>query len=48
MQKNLINFFKNKDIELFIQIGSSTEYGAEITNFEFKKVTKNNLCSIKT
>ena len=36
--KNLINFFKNKDIELFIQIGSSTEYGKQKSpNFEFMK-----------
>lgn len=27
--KNLVNFFKNKNIELFIQIGSSTEYGKQ-------------------
>ncbi len=27
--KNLINFFKKKKIELFIQIGSSTEYGKQ-------------------
>tara|TARA_B100000963_G_C22607101_1_gene663086 strand:+ start:1196 stop:2104 length:909 start_codon:yes stop_codon:yes gene_type:complete len=27
--KNLINFFKNKKIKLFIQIGSSTEYGKQ-------------------
>ena len=26
--KNLVNFFKNKDLKLFIQIGSSSEYGA--------------------
>ncbi len=27
--KNLINFFSNKNIKLFIQIGSSTEYGKQ-------------------
>lgn len=33
--KNLINFFKDKNIELFIQIGSSTEYGKQKSpNFE--------------
>ena len=27
--KNLVNFFSNKNIKLFIQIGSSTEYGKQ-------------------
>ena len=27
VQKNLINFFKDKNIQQFIQIGSSIEYG---------------------
>lgn len=36
--KNLINFFKNKNIELFVQIGSSTEYGKQKSpNFENMK-----------
>ena len=36
--KNLVNFFKNKNIELFIQIGSSTEYGKQKSpNFENMK-----------
>ncbi len=36
--KNLINFFKNKNIELFVQIGSSTEYGKHKSpNFENMK-----------
>lgn len=29
--KNLINFFLNKDVEMFIQIGSSMEYGKKIS-----------------
>jgi UDP-glucose 4-epimerase len=41
--KNLINFFKDKNIELFIQIGSSAEYGKQKSpNFENMK------CSPKT